>query len=325
MRHARLCYNRQDVFQPHPLTYRGVALRGLRCLLPFLYLGLAAIGAVAQTAKSLSIGDAIRNRSDHVAVHLGETLVLTGVVTDEPHDVGSGSSLANLQDATGGIALYGPHALLPPGGFTRGDILEARGKLAQYKGMEELQLEAVRRTGATEPLSPLEVSASKLRGEEYSGKLVRVQGQIILLPNGGIALRDRFGEIPVYMLRSFFQHTSFMQRLLQGGQVEILGLARQRVNDGEPLSSGYLISPRDELDFKFAPLTRYRESAAIALVVLAASSIFGSAGGRRKEGRARWPFFRKDGRRATSDSARWRAVWARSSGCSMWTRTGCFM
>ena len=201
-------------------------------------------------------------------MHLGETLVLTGVVTDEPHDVGSGSSLANLQDATGGIALYGPHAVLPPGGFKRGDILEVRGKLAQYKGMEELQLEAVRRTGATEPPLPLDVPAVKLRGEEYSGRLVRVQGQIILLPNGGIALRDHFGEIPVYMLRSFFQHTSFMQRLLQGGQVEILGLARQRVNDGEPLASGYLVSPRDELDFKFAPLTRYRESAVIALLVL---------------------------------------------------------
>ena len=59
-----------------------------------------------------------------------------------------------------------------------------------------------------------------------------------------------------------------MQRLLQGGQVEIIGLARQRVNDGEPLNSGYLLSPRDELDFKFAPLTRYRETAGVALVVL---------------------------------------------------------
>ena len=119
-----------------------------------------------------------------------------------------------------------------------------------------------------QPLVPLDVSAIKLRGEDLSGQLVRAQGQIILLPNGGIALRDQSGEIPVYMLRSFFQHTSFMQRLLQGGKVEIVGLARQRVNDGESLGSGYLIAPRDELDFKFAPLTRYRETGAVALVVL---------------------------------------------------------
>ena len=213
--------------------------------------------------------EAVRNRSDHRAVHLGETMVVTGVVTDEPHDVGSGNSLANLQDVTGGIALFGDHAVLPPGGFKRGDILEARGKLAQYRGMEELQLEAVRRTGTTAPPPPFYVLAASLRGEEHSGKLVAAKGQIVLLPNGGIALRDSSGEIPIYLLRSFFQHTNFMQRLLQGGQVEIVGFARQRINDGEPPDSGYLLSPRDELDFKFAPLTRYRETGAVALVVLA--------------------------------------------------------
>ena len=236
---------------------------------PFLFICLAAIEAAAQAPQALPISEAIRNRSDHHAVHLGETMVLTGVVTDEPHDVGSGNSLANLQDATGGIALFGDNGLLPPGGFKRGDVLEVRGKLAQYRGMEELQLEAVRRTGATEPPAPLYVPAARLRGEEHSGKLVVAKGQIVLLPNGGIALRDSSGEIPVYLLRAFFQHTNFMQRLLQGGQVEIVGFARQRIADGEPSDSGYMLSPRDERDFKFAPQTRYRETAAVAFVVLA--------------------------------------------------------
>jgi PAS domain S-box-containing protein len=237
-------------------------------LWPFFYLCLVAIQAAAQTPQAVPIGEAIRNRSDYSAVHLGETLVITGVVTDEPHDVGSGSSLGNLQDATGGIALFGDHAVLPPASFKRGDILVTRGKLLQYRGMEELQVATVRRTGATAPPAPLDVSAARLRGEEYSGRLVRVKGQIVLLPNGGIALRDDSGEIPVYLLRSFFQHTSFMQRLLQGGRVAIVGFARQRVNDGEPPGSGYLLSPRDDLDFQFAPLTRYRETAAVVLVVL---------------------------------------------------------
>ena len=234
-----------------------------------LLLGLATIEAAAQTPPSLPIAEAIRARSDHSAVHLGETLVISGVVTDEPHDVGSGNSLGNLQDASGGVALFGPHTVFPPGGFKRGDLLEVRGKMAQYRGMEELQIESVNRTGSAVPPDPLEVSASQLRGEGQSGKLVRAKGKIILLPNGGIALRDQSGEIQVYLLRSYFQHTSFMQRLLQGGgQVEIIGLARQRVNDGEPFNSGYLLSPRDELDFKFCSLTRYRETAGVALVVL---------------------------------------------------------
>jgi len=212
-------------------------------LRPFLYICLAAIEAAAQAPQSLPIREATRNRSDHRAVHLGETLVVTGVVTDEPHDVGLGNSLANLQDDTGGIALFGDHAVLPPGSFKRGDILEARGKLAQYRGMEELQLEAVRRTGPTAPPAPFYVPAAKLRGEEHSGKLVVARGRIVLLPNGGIALRDSSGEIPVYLLRSFFQHTNFMQRLLQGGQVEIVGFARQRIGDGQPRDYLWLHQP----------------------------------------------------------------------------------
>jgi PAS domain S-box-containing protein len=237
-------------------------------LWPAVYLGLAVIEAAAQTPQAMRIGDASRNRSDHRLVHLGETVEVTGVVTDEPHDVGSGNSLANVQDGTGGLALFGDHTVLPPGSFKRGDVVAARGKLAQYRGMEELQVESVRRTGTGESPAPLDVPAAKLRGEEHSGTLVRAKGKIVLLPNGGIALRDDSGEIPVYLLRSFFQHTSFMQRLLQGGQVEVVGFARQRVNDGESTDSGYLLSPRDDQDFKFAPLTRYRETAAAAFVVL---------------------------------------------------------
>jgi PAS domain S-box-containing protein len=257
------------LLQPHRVSPAWIALRRFRCLWPFLCLGLGAIQATAAPARTLPIGEAIRNGADHRAVHLGETLVVSGVVTEEPHDVGLGNSLANVQDATGGIAFFGGHEVLAPGAFKRGDILEARGKLVQYRGMEELQLEAVRRTGSTEPPAPLDVPTAKLNGEEYSGRMVRGTGQIILLPNGGIAVKDGSGEIPVYLLRSFFQHTSFMRRLLQGGQVVITGLARQRVNDGQPPGSGYLLAPRDELDFKFAPLTRYRETAAVTLAVLA--------------------------------------------------------
>jgi PAS domain S-box-containing protein len=263
-----LCYNRRIVCEPYPLATPWVAPRRLRALWPVVCLCFAAIEATAQTASVLAVREAIRNGADHRPVHLVEIVVVTGIMTDAPHDVGSGNSLANLQDGTGGMALFGDQAVLPPGSLRRGDVVEARGKLAQYRGMEELQIEAVRRTGAGVEPKALAVSAARLRGEEHSGKLVRTKGEIVLLPNGGIALRDDSGEIPVYLLRSFFQSTSFMKRLLQGGQVEIAGFARQRVNDGESADSGYLLSPRDELDFKFAPLTHYREVAAVGLVVL---------------------------------------------------------
>jgi PAS domain S-box-containing protein len=227
-----------------------------------------AIPVSAQTAKVMPIVEAIRNRADHSAAHYGETVTVTGVVTDGSHDVGSGTSLANLEDATGGIALFGGHAILPPGAFQRGDVLEARGKISQYRGMEELLVEEAHRTGTTRPPTPHDVVVGQLLGEDYSGRLVRVSGQLILGPGGNVALRDGSGETPVYLFHSFFQNTGFMQRLLQGGPVEIVGLARQRIEQGGPPNSGYLLSPRDEKDFNFGTLPKYREMVLGGLIIL---------------------------------------------------------
>ena len=218
----------------------------------------------------MAIAEAIRNRPNHALVHNGETVTVTGVVTDGSHDVGRGSSLANVQDGSGGIAVFGVHAALPPGAFQRGDVLEARGKLGQYLGMEELVVEEVHRTAVGQPPAPLDVPAAQLLGEEYSGRLVRVAGQLIVGPNGDVTLRDRSGQVPVYLFHSFFQNTSFMQRLLQGGPAKIVGLARQRVEPGQPVNSGYLLSPRDEQDFQFGALPKYRQMAAGGLIVLGA-------------------------------------------------------
>jgi PAS domain S-box-containing protein len=222
----------------------------------------------AQPVKMLPISEAIRNYPDHSLVHRGETISLTGILTDSSHDVGSGNSLANLQDEGGGIALFGANAALPPGAFQRGAVLQVRGKLAQYRGMEELHVEEVRRTGAAPSPLPRDVLAAQLLGEEFSGRLVRVTGELVLGPDGTVTLRDRSGEIPVYLFHSFFQNTAFMQRLLQGGRAAIVGLARQRIEQGQPSDSGYLLSPRDEQDFHFEPLPKYRQMVLGGLVVL---------------------------------------------------------
>ena len=236
-------------------------------MLPFLYICSFAIEAAAQAQQALPIKEATRNRSDHVAVHLGETMVVRGVVTDEPHDVGSGSSLANLQDSTGGIALFGATQCCRQQVLSGGTYLRPA---ANWRSTGEWRNSNWRLfvEPAPPPLLLCTSPPSSCAARSSPASWFAAKGQIVLLPNGGIALRDNSGEIPVYMLRSFFQHANFMQRLLQGGQVEIVGFARQRINDGEPPDSGYVLSPRDELDFKFAPLTRYRETAAVALVVL---------------------------------------------------------
>src|SRR5690349_20736234 len=108
------------------LRWSEVRSRLLRSVWTLLCGAFIATPAASQTVKVMSIYEAIRNRPDYSAIHHGETITVTGVVTDGSHDVGSGASLANLQDASGGIALFGEHTVLPPGAFQRGDVLEAR-------------------------------------------------------------------------------------------------------------------------------------------------------------------------------------------------------
>jgi PAS domain S-box-containing protein len=244
-------------------------LQSGRRLILFSVISIAALRA-EQPVQRLSIAEAIRNRPDHSAAHAGETVSITGIATDGSHDVGLGNSLANLQDVGSGIALFGGLAILPPGALQRGDVLEARGKISQYRGMEELQVDEVRRISAGRPPLPQDVVAAQLLGEAFSGRLVRVTGSLILGPNGTVTLRDRSGEIPVYLFHSFFQNTAFMQRVLQGGRAAIVGLARQRIEQGQPPDSGYLLSPRDEQDFQFEPLPKYRQMVLGGLVVLGA-------------------------------------------------------
>jgi len=252
---------------PRVSSKGGVPLPLLRWVWALLCVAGFALPATPQSNHVTPIGEAIRHQN-HSLVHQGETLEITGVVTDESHDVGSGNSLANLEDQTGGIALFGSHALLPPGAFQRGDVLQARGKIAAFRGMEELQLESVRRSETTHPVVPQDVLAKQLLGEQFSGRLVRVKGQLILGANGEVTLRDRSGEIPVYMFHSFYQNTRFMQRLLEGGPAAIVGLARQRIEQGQSPESGYLLSPRDGQDFQFGTLPKYREMALAGLFVV---------------------------------------------------------
>jgi PAS domain S-box-containing protein len=246
---------------------RGVPLPLLRGVWALLCVASFVLAATPQSIRVTPVGEAIRNRN-HSLVHEGETLEITGVVTDESHDVGSGNSLANLEDKTGGIALFGSHAVLPPGAFQRGDLLQVRGKVAEFRGMEELQVESVRRIETAQFVVPQDALAKQLLGEQYSGRLVRVKGQLILGANGEVTLRDRSGEIPVYMFHSFYQNTRFMQRLLEGGPAAIVGLARQRIEQGQSRDSGYLLSPRDWHDFQFGTLPKYREMALAGLLVI---------------------------------------------------------
>jgi PAS domain S-box-containing protein len=58
-----------------------------------------------------------------------------------------------------------------------------------------------------------------------------------------------------------------VERLMQGGEVEIVGIAEQ-FKEEPPYNSGYRLAPRDAADFTFAPVPPYRTIALVLSVLI---------------------------------------------------------
>ena len=241
-----------------------------RLFLSWFLLASFLVASVRGAETITPIQEVLRDKNgDFVPDRLGEIFTVSGMLISDPvnlHGLGADAteyaSLVNLQDKTGGIVLFTRNTTLLGSGFKNGDLVQARGKLSQHNGMEELILVEIRRLG-TEPLPPpRDVLTADLRGERYSGQLVRVAGELVVPPDlldkkRGLMLRDRSGGIPVIISERFFNNPQFAGRLMEGGKVEVVGIAGQYCKD-PPFNSGYRLVPRDPADFDFPPTPPYR-------------------------------------------------------------------
>ena len=199
----------------------------------------AGVAATARAAERITpIQEVLRDKDGNfVPDRLGETFTVSGVLISDPinlrgfgSDAAEYASLVNLQDNTGALVLFTRNTALLGSGFQRGDIVQARGKLSQYNGMEELMLVEIRRLGRGTLPKPRDVLTADLLSERYSGQLVRVAGELVapsdlLDKKRGLVLRDRSGEIPVIVSERFFTRPQFAGRLMQGGRAEVVGIA----------------------------------------------------------------------------------------------------
>jgi PAS domain S-box-containing protein len=232
-------------------------------LLLLLLILCPTLTAIAQETQTISVRGALRDADgDYIPDRLGETVTLVGVLTSDPLVLGSAACLVNLQDDTGGIVLFTPDTTLLVGQFNRGDLVKVRGKIGQYKGLEQLVIAEIQRLGTGTVPAPREVLAADLLSERYEGQLVRVEGRLIIPPDFahneyGLFLHDRSGEITILVPPRLFNNPKFSERLMKGGNVEIDGTLGQ-YKDKPPYNSGYRVVPRDLNDFRFAPLPPYR-------------------------------------------------------------------
>lgn len=241
----------------------------------------------------LPIQEAVRpNPATLLSERLGETVRLKGVLTSDPVILGTSASLTTLQDPTGGIVLFTANTNLLAGHFKRGDSVEALGIIGQYKGQEQLNIRELHFLGRGEVPPPRDVLAADLLAGHFKGQLVRVAGDLVV-PQGILdrehtfVLRDRSGNIPLYVSPRHFSNPSFADRLVRGGGAEIVGIA-SLIKDQPPYNSGYLVLPRDADDFRFARRPPYNTLAiSVALAVLVGLTAYFWLRRRKAEQRAR--------------------------------------
>ena len=237
---------------------------GLSAVLALSLFGLSAVAITAAAPitplapKVSSVKDAFRDlNDDRIPDRLGETVLLEGILTSDPIAVGKSGTLANLQDATGGVALLArnPAVLTPQ--FRRGDRVLVRGKIDHSKGTEQLAIESIQRRSRGPLPPPRDVLAADLAGERFSGQLVKVEGRLEV-PGGRFStnretvLKDRSGQIEVAIPERLLTNLRFAERLTQGGNIELIGIAGQ-YKEEPPYNSGYRLVPRDGDDFRFTP------------------------------------------------------------------------
>ncbi len=221
-----------------------------------------------------SIKDVLRDSDGNfIPDRLGETVNIAGTVTQTPRRMGQASFIAVIQDSSGGLRLYTTIGGVFPPDLKLGDQAWVRGKIHQYVGTEELIVEKLIKLGSGPAIQADPVRAADLKGEAFSGKLVRISGELVANQDSsqgsraGLELRDSSGTIPILIYDLFFSDPKFVKGLMGGGTVDITGIAAQ-VREREPLNAGYVLTPRDSSDFRFHPPPPYLRYAIILLAIM---------------------------------------------------------
>ncbi|HUL51407.1 MAG TPA: PAS domain S-box protein [Candidatus Nitrosotalea sp.] len=228
---------------------------------------LAAQELLAAEEPATPLAEVLQDRdAKFVPDRLGETFTVAGILTTDPLPLNihgrAYATMAYMADPTGAIALYASDPTILRRRFRRGDRVRVRGTLSQHNGTEELIILDIQRLGAGMIPQPREVLAADIKGERYSGQLVRVIGDLLVPPDfrqthQGLQLRDRSDTITVAISEPWFANPDFLERLQRGGAATLVGIAGQ-YDIEPPFNSGYRLIPRDADDFGFAPVIPYR-------------------------------------------------------------------
>jgi PAS domain S-box-containing protein len=232
-------------------------------------------GIRAQAQDLFTVREALDYQNGQpVSGHLGRDVTVVGILTNAPLHVGANSGLADMQDSTGGIALYFPTWSASLGHFKCGDEVRVSGTIEEYEGQTEIRVHnfGLIQSGQVPP--PRDVLVLDLHGIRYLGQLVSVQGKITVRKKADganeLMLRDRSGEVPIYLGRWSVKDPVLFRLLSEGGAATIVGVASYFQPIGHATAGTYRLIPRGPSDFVVSPSPPYKAIAiGIAFFVLA--------------------------------------------------------
>lgn len=196
----------------------------------------------------VKIADVQKPGSDgYTPVLVGQTVTVEGVVTGPANIISSSTSStasSYIQDATGGVNLYGG----AKGDFDLGRRVVATGTVTEYNGVTEIVATAADISVwdlADSLPQPKFLIYNQFPTEEIEGWLVAFDGKVSSPPSyagGGYNLEVRNGDAPIairYGEASGFDNS----QLTLGTRVRIRGIVSQYDKE-TPYTSGYQIIPR---------------------------------------------------------------------------------
>ncbi len=134
--------------------------------------------------------------ADFVPDRLGDTLKVSGIITQPVREARTGWWYVVIQDNQAGLRLLSSESQMLQG-LEPGAVVEAEGVLSHRRGSEELLLATIVATGETRPVEAREALAADLDGEALMHRLVRVDGVLrdFDLSAQSAVIQDRSGEV----------------------------------------------------------------------------------------------------------------------------------
>lgn len=204
----------------------------------------------APPAEGVSYIKEVRaNDSEGQPSQLGKTVTVEGIVTVPNNAVGANTFY--IQDATGGVNIYGSSQAV-----TVGSKVKVTGDVAFFKGLTEVKATRVEEVQGGQAVSPKPFSIAELNNyntaEPVEGTLVSLKGKVTNVPatpSGGgtnITLTDDSGKAVTVRVMTT-TGIDPVNTFKQGSSYSIIGIVSQ-FDSATPFDSGYQILPRSAGD-----------------------------------------------------------------------------